>query len=62
MSILVEQVISFQQQTNMEKVFDEVIYPVESTLKKMALLSLYSDKTRHQTFQPDYEEPIQVTS
>ena len=24
------------------------------------LLSLYSDKTRHQTFQPDYEEPIQV--
>jgi hypothetical protein len=61
----VEQVISFQQQTNMEKVFDEVVYPEESTLKKMdhvALLSLYSDKTRHQTFQPDYEEPIQVMS
>jgi hypothetical protein len=31
----VEQVISFQQQTNMEKVFDEVVYPEESTLKKM---------------------------
>ena len=31
----VEQVISFQQQTNMEMVFDEVIYPEESTLKKM---------------------------
>ena len=30
-----EQVISFQQQTNMEKVFDEVVYPEESTLKKM---------------------------
>ena len=64
----VEHVISFQQQTNMEKVFDEVVYPEESTLKKwtmwplVALLSLYSDKTRHQTFQPDYEEPIQVTS
>ena len=66
----VEQVISFQQQTNMEKVSDEVVYPEESTLKKMdhgmwplvALLSLYSDKTRHQTFHPDYEEPIQVTS
>ena len=64
----VEQVISFQQQTNMEKVFDEVVYPEESTLKKMdhvgmwSVLSLYSDKTGHQTFQPDYEEPIQVTS
>jgi hypothetical protein len=54
----VEQVISFQQQTNMEKVFDEVVYPEEPTLNKMdhgmwpfvALLSLYSDKTRHQTF------------
>ena len=31
----VEQVISLQQQTNMEKVFDEVVYPEESTLKKM---------------------------
>jgi hypothetical protein len=31
----VEKVISFQQQTNMEKVFDEVVYPEESTLKKM---------------------------
>ena len=31
----VEQVISFQQQTNMEKVFNEVVYPEESTLKKM---------------------------
>jgi hypothetical protein len=31
----VEQVISFQQQTNMEKVFDEVVYPEELTLKKM---------------------------
>ena len=30
----VEQVISFQQQTNMAKVFDEVVYPEESTLKK----------------------------
>jgi hypothetical protein len=30
----VEQVISFQQ-TNMEKVFDEVVYPEESTFKKM---------------------------
>ena len=55
----VEQVISFQQQTNMEKVFDEVVYPEESTLKKMdhvgmwSVLSLYSDKTGHQTFQPD---------
>ena len=31
----VEQVISFQQQTNTEKVFDEVVYPEELTLKKM---------------------------
>ena len=31
----VEQVISFQQQINMEKVFDEVVYLEESTLKKM---------------------------
>jgi hypothetical protein len=30
----VEQVISFQQQTNMENVFDEVVYPEELTLKK----------------------------
>jgi hypothetical protein len=27
----VEQVISFQQQTNMEKVFDKVVYPEELT-------------------------------
>ena len=31
----VEQVISFQQQTNTEKVFNEVVYPEESTLKKV---------------------------
>ena len=63
----VEQVISFQQQTNMEKVFDEVVYPEELTLKKMDhVADTVSDKTAyitgHQTFQPDYEEPIQVTS
>ena len=58
----VEQVISFQQQTNVEKVFDEVVYPEELTLKKMDLLAVtVSDKSYgHQTFQPDYEEPIQV--
>ena len=57
----VEQVISFQQQTNMEKVFDKVVYPEELTLKKMDHVAVaVSDKTGHQTFQPDYEEPIQV--
>ena len=54
----VEQVISFQQQTNMEKVFDEVVYPEELTLKKMDhVADTVSDKsaysTGHQTFQPE---------
>jgi hypothetical protein len=49
----------------MEKVFDEVVYPEELTLKKMdhvAVTVSESDKTGN-TFQPDYEdseEPIQV--
>ena len=44
----------------MEKVFDEVVYPEELTLKKMDHVAItVSDKTGH-TFQPDYEEPIQV--
>ena len=44
----------------MEKVFDEVVYPEELTLKKMDHVAVtVSDKTGH-TFQPDYEEPIQV--
>jgi hypothetical protein len=42
----------------MEKVFDEVVYPEELTLKKMDHVAVtVSDKTGH-TFQPDYEEPI----
>ena len=54
----VEQVISFQQQTNMEKVFEEVVYPEELTLKKMDHVAVtVSDKTGH-TFQPDYEDHI----
>jgi hypothetical protein len=55
-----EQVISFQQQTNMEKVFDEVVYPEELTLNKMDhVADTVSDKTAyrystgHQTFQPE---------
>jgi hypothetical protein len=47
----VKQVISFQQQTNMEKVFDEVAYPEELTLKKMdhvAITVSESDKTGQQ--------------
>jgi hypothetical protein len=44
----------------MEKVFDEVLYPEELILKKMNNVAVTpSDKTGH-TFQPDYEEPIQV--
>jgi hypothetical protein len=49
----------------MEKVFDEVVYPEESTLKKMDHVAVTVSllwQTRHQTFQPDYEEPIQVMS
>jgi hypothetical protein len=44
----------------MEKVFDEVVYPEELTLKKMdhvAVTVSESDKTGN-TFQPDYEELI----
>jgi hypothetical protein len=44
----------------MEKVFDEVVYPEELTLKKMDHVAVtVSDKTGH-TFQPDYKEHIQV--
>jgi hypothetical protein len=44
----------------MEKVFDEVVYPEELTLKKMDHVAVtVSDKTGH-TFQPDYEEPIKI--
>jgi hypothetical protein len=43
----------------MEKVFDEVVYPEELTLKKMDHVAVtVSDKTGQQTFQPDYEELI----
>ena len=57
----VEQVISFQQQTNMEKVFDEVVYPEESTLKKMDhVADTVSWQNGSPKFQPDYEEPSQV--
>ena len=35
-------VISFQQQTNMEKVFDEVVYPEELTLKKRTMWPILS--------------------
>jgi hypothetical protein len=42
----------------MEKVFDEVVYPEELTLKKKDhVVVTVSDKTGH-TFQPYYEEPI----
>ena len=45
----------------MEKVCDEVVYPEELTLKKRDYVAdTVSDKTGHQTFQLDYEEPIQV--
>jgi hypothetical protein len=53
-------VLPHQQQTNMEKVFDEVVYPEELTLKKMDHVAVtVSDKTSHM-FQPDYEEPIKL--
>jgi hypothetical protein len=42
----------------MEKVFEEVVYPEELTLKKMDHVAVtVSDKTGH-TFQPDYEDHI----
>jgi hypothetical protein len=43
----------------MEKVFDEVVYPEELTLKTMDHVAVtVSDKTGH-TFQPDYEDIVQ---
>ena len=57
-NIVSNRLYRFEQQTNMEKVFDEVVYPEELTLKKMDHVAVtVSDKTAystgHQTFQPE---------
>ena len=57
-NIVSNRLYRFNNKLNMEKVFDEVVYPDELTLKKMDHVAVtVSDKTGH-TFQPNYEEPI----
>jgi hypothetical protein len=47
----------FEQQTNMEKVFDEVVYPEELTLKKMDHVAVtVSDKTAYSTGHQTYSQ------
>jgi hypothetical protein len=57
-NIVSNRLYRFNNKLNMEKVFDEVVYPDELTMKKMDHVAVtVSDKTGH-TFQPDYAEPI----